>query len=821
MTSNHPMNRPLPPHVAELVQDGALFVCNHSGGKDSQAMFAYLTRHVPADQIVVVHADLGRMEWAGVQDHIRANIGGFQLHVVQADRDLLQMVRDRHDKLQREGKDAAPWPSSQWRYCTSDLKRGPVAKFIRRHSKATGQRLIVNCLGLRAEESSDRAKRAGFRLDGRLTIKTRTVLEWLPVQDWTLAEVWQAIDDSGQQRHWAYDRGMSRLSCCFCILASKGDLTIAAQHNPELFREYVMMERDTGYTMRQDGSLEEITGLRIDGEREAEAKREAPRQIVLGTPINPAPLLDTLAGYSFCVSYASRAKLNGQLQRIIDLVNADANAFLLVDNGAFTHWRQGGSMTDDYVDGFEAWATDILDRCPKAIAVLPDVIGGSEAQNWTLACESGLDPVRAMPIWHLHESLDYLRHLVESGFPMIGFGSSGDYASGRGPEWEARIAEAFAAIDDACAPGSGVARPHIHMMRCQGQLHRFPFNSADSTNVAINHNKYRDAHGDDRARFLADRIKARCDAAGPVPLGIDVWAEVQAIASLRWPEPAATSGATSGGLNDATQPIKADDRTAARGHGRRAVPGRPGDIPDEAQRSAGNGAVCAGRCGLDADAPRWPAAPGGDRTGVQPSAGTLGLLDTVLPRQASEPGRQGMVRALAVYLPGRYRARLSEGGEGLSHDDEHGPARTRADVAAAVRGDRTPRHADIFAAGTLGQRPAAAGGAGDRAHLDHGGGPVHAAYRSRACEGLAEASPAAGGQPAGPGAAGVARQARGVQPPGADRLRALPLGRAADEPRGCQGGAADRQRLPGLRRDGALGACIISGKDVAPASAGA
>lgn len=529
MTS--PLQNELPQHITDLVADGALFVVNHSGGKDSQAMFAYITRHVPAEQIVVVHADLGRVEWAGVQDHIRANIGAFDLNVVRADKDLLEMVRRRHAKLQADGKDAAPWPSAQHRQCTSDLKRGPIAKFTRHYVKASGHRLVVNCLGLRAEESARRAKRADFRTVMRECTRTRTVVEWLPIQAWTLDNVWQAIEESGQRRHWAYDRGATRLSCCFCILASKADLTLAAQENPDLYREYVELERETGYTMRADASLEEITGVAINAEPAA-AVDQAPRQVVLGTPINPAALLDSLAGYSFCVSYASRAKLGSQVDRIIDLINADPNAFLLVDNGAFTHWRQGGAMTDDYVAGFEAWAEDILARCPKAIAVLPDVIGGAPAENWDLVCTSSLDPARSMPIWHLHEPLDYLRHMVESGFPMIGFGSSGDYASGRGAEWEARIAQAFAVIDAATAAGSGYARPHIHMMRCQSQLHRFPFNSADSTNVAINHNKHRPALGEGRARFLADRIRARCDEAGPVPAEWDVWAEAAAAADL-------------------------------------------------------------------------------------------------------------------------------------------------------------------------------------------------------------------------------------------------------------------------------------------------
>lgn len=262
----NPLTSPLPPHIADLAAAGALFLLNHSGGKDSQAMFAYMTAHLPASQIVVVHADLGNVEWAGVQDHIRENIGRFDLNVVRAGKTLFQAIEARHEKLQAEGRDAAPWPSSQWRYCTSDLKRGPVAKFMRHYVKASGHRLVVNCLGLRAEESTARAKRPAFKTLTRECTRSRTVTEWLPIQDWTIGQVWQALDDSGQTRHWAYDKGMSRLSCCFCILASKADLTIAAQENPDLYRDYVDLEKRTGYTMRAGESLEEITGIKLESQ---------------------------------------------------------------------------------------------------------------------------------------------------------------------------------------------------------------------------------------------------------------------------------------------------------------------------------------------------------------------------------------------------------------------------------------------------------------------------------------------------------------------------------------------------------------------------
>ena len=73
---------------------GAIFYISHSGGKDSQAMYAYLSVEIPHNQIVVVHSDLGEVEWEGVKDHIEATIS-HPLNVVRAKKTFFDMVRHR------------------------------------------------------------------------------------------------------------------------------------------------------------------------------------------------------------------------------------------------------------------------------------------------------------------------------------------------------------------------------------------------------------------------------------------------------------------------------------------------------------------------------------------------------------------------------------------------------------------------------------------------------------------------------------------------------------------------------------------------------
>jgi hypothetical protein len=235
---------------------------------------------------------------------------------------------------------------------------------------------------------------------------------------------------------------------------------------------------------------------------------------IFGLPLNPRHLLEELAGASFCVSYATRGRLGSQLDDAIRLVGDDG--ILLVDNGAFSLHKAGVSARDEaYVEAYEAWANDILARCPQAVAVIPDVIGGTVAENAELVNTTLLDVERAMPVWHMHESIEYLLYLCES-FGYVGIGSSGKYWQVGSPAWHARMSLAMAAIE-AWERGSNGAyiRPRLHMMRAQSQAHAYGLDSTDSTNVAMNHGRYR-SEGAGHVARLAERATAKIVAsAGP------------------------------------------------------------------------------------------------------------------------------------------------------------------------------------------------------------------------------------------------------------------------------------------------------------------
>lgn len=247
--------------VQQLVARGALFVVNHSGGKDSQAMLIELAQIVPAAQLHIVHAELPGSDWDGLRDQIERNSYGLPVDYCRAKKTFLEMVEGRHEKITAAGTGASPWPSPKYRQCTSDLKRGPIEKLVRQIAAKRGANLIVMCTGLRAQESAARSKATQFKRHESLSKAGREVYEWLPIHEMLIEEVWSTIARAGQTPHPAYAQGMSRLSCRFCIMATEHDIKTAARLSPDVFARYVALEQKTGKTMMMSRkSLAEIAG---------------------------------------------------------------------------------------------------------------------------------------------------------------------------------------------------------------------------------------------------------------------------------------------------------------------------------------------------------------------------------------------------------------------------------------------------------------------------------------------------------------------------------------------------------------------------------
>lgn len=221
-------------------------VVNFSGGKDSIVMLHYLVNKHPNVKKHVVFADTG-WEHTDAEKWCRNIVEeqfGLPLHVVKNPNDFFAMVRRR-----------GMFPSPKNRQCTSDLKRNPIQKWVRQNVKDT---IIINCLGLRAAESPARAKKARMVRNASQTNSRRTVWDWLPIHNWTDAQVYQYIADNGLPMHPVYQY-LTRFSCQVCIYMSAHDLRQVHQYNRPAWDRIADIEKEIGFTFKPDGPLLDVT----------------------------------------------------------------------------------------------------------------------------------------------------------------------------------------------------------------------------------------------------------------------------------------------------------------------------------------------------------------------------------------------------------------------------------------------------------------------------------------------------------------------------------------------------------------------------------
>lgn len=296
----------IPPVIQSALQQGATLAVNISGGKDSQAMLneLVLARHrLPqygwAGARFAIHAHLGRAEWPQtlVHCHQMTDLVNTPFVVVRREKgDLVARIQERQAQLAGTGKPF--WPSAMARYCTSDLKKNPIDRYLRRYSG-----IVISAIGIRAQESSRRAQKPVVAINKAITAKSlqglspedalalrsfkqRLGLIWHPLLEWDIAAVWRACGTSKEEIAWrremyqagrqtknaalqatavadwpchvAYVYGCTRLSCALCVLASHNDLEVGLTHNLELAHTYITMEEESGFSFQPNRSLGNI-----------------------------------------------------------------------------------------------------------------------------------------------------------------------------------------------------------------------------------------------------------------------------------------------------------------------------------------------------------------------------------------------------------------------------------------------------------------------------------------------------------------------------------------------------------------------------------
>jgi len=182
-----------------------------------------------------------------------------------------------------------------------------------------------------------------------------------------------------------------------------------------------------------------------------------------------------------------------------------------LDNGAFSHWKAGHGDIDFFA--YLEWVKKYCLHPGFDWCLIPDKIDGDEIENKALAEKwlAAAPKISSVPVWHLHESLEYLEWLVDN-FRMIALGSSGQWSVVGSGSWWCRISDAMSVICDEL--GRPKAKIHGLRMLDPAVFSKMPLSSADSTNAAVNcgsisrFGSYTPPTSSQRAAVIAERIES-------------------------------------------------------------------------------------------------------------------------------------------------------------------------------------------------------------------------------------------------------------------------------------------------------------------------
>lgn len=228
-----------------------------------------------------------------------------------------------------------------------------------------------------------------------------------------------------------------------------------------------------------------------------------------GTPIGGknTDAAELLRGRHALVSHAHSEQLG--------IVLENCQSFIL-DNGAFSEWKKSGDEID--FDVYVDWVKSLYRHPNFDWCLIPDKIDGSESHNVALVnrwLRLGLK-AKGVPVWHLHESLEWLEWMVDR-FEWVAIGSSGQWATPNTKGWWSRMEEAM----NVCCDSSGRPKSKLHGLRMLDPkiFINLPLASADSTNAARNNNQlsrfgmYAPPSAGQRAANIAARIESFNSAA--------------------------------------------------------------------------------------------------------------------------------------------------------------------------------------------------------------------------------------------------------------------------------------------------------------------
>lgn len=211
---------------AEIIGRSTI-VASVSGGKDSTAMALWLKYELKHPRIRYVFADTGweaKETYEYIDGPLTEKLG--TIDRVGVPGGMVAVIKQK--KM---------FPSFIRRWCTGDLKLNPIKKYIEALQDEGLE--IINAVGIRAEESSARARMRSFEMDDFLDCYV-----WRPIMIATEEDVIDLHKHHGLLPNPLYLQGASRVGCWPCIFSAKADIALTAKLSPERIDQIRQLESE-------------------------------------------------------------------------------------------------------------------------------------------------------------------------------------------------------------------------------------------------------------------------------------------------------------------------------------------------------------------------------------------------------------------------------------------------------------------------------------------------------------------------------------------------------------------------------------------------
>lgn len=230
-------------------------IVTFSGGKDSLASLLWVRNNLTKD-FITVFCDTG-WEHPLTYNYIEEIRKELNLN-------LIKLKSHRFDGMVDLAQKKSRWPSSQRRFCTSELKTIPMIDYIL--DEVNDNILMIQ--GIRAAESAKRAEMSkqctyfkyyvqpyGKDKNGKdkfHTYRRKDVLAFRekyaddllrPVFDWSSQEVIDYILNNGLQPNPLYRMGYKRVGCYPCVMASQQDIYNISVQDPGRISYIAVLEQ--------------------------------------------------------------------------------------------------------------------------------------------------------------------------------------------------------------------------------------------------------------------------------------------------------------------------------------------------------------------------------------------------------------------------------------------------------------------------------------------------------------------------------------------------------------------------------------------------